>query len=599
MSATSKDGIMTHKFVASGIVAFGTGCLFLLGSLAAGSRSDANALPPDRLEMKPALRRPIAMVQTKDGHWLYTANQRSGSISAIDLTSNRVSSEFAVGQRLADLAITPDDATLVALDEAAGELIVLGRQASTLTVNHRLKLGPTPVSLQLSPDGSRCTVACLWPRQVTVVALGSQPQIVAKLDLPFAPRNQLLVGDNKLVVTEAFGGRLAVIDLRAGKVESVRSFPGHSIRGLALSADRERLLVTNQMLNPLGRAQQDDIHWGNLITNNVHSLRLSAVLDAKADILSGSELLHLGDAGHGAGDPGSVLECGGFLAVALAGVGELALGKRPIDTWQYLNVGHRPTALLPSADNKRLFIACTSADSISVVDLTKPEVVGNISLGPLAELNSADRGEALFYNARLSHDGWLSCNSCHTDGHTNGKLADTLGDGTYGTRKRILSLRGVGDTAPWAWNGSITKLEQQIAKSITSTMQGPEPSAEQVQDLTAYLKTLPPPSPTSHRQADDEQVRRGRDVFAKQSCARCHTPPFYTSGGVYDVGLRDEAGHDTFNPPSLRGVSQGGPYFHDGRAATLVDVFTHQRHQLKTELTKRELEDLLIFLGTL
>ena len=255
--------------------------------------------------------------------------------------------------------------------------------------------------------------------------------------------------------------------------------------------------------------------------------------------------------------------------------------------------------MLSSADNKRLFIANTSADSISVVDLAKPEAISNISLGLAAELSAADRGEVLFYDAKLSHDGWLSCHSCHTDGHTNGKLADTLGDGTYGTRKRILSLRGVGDTGPWAWNGSITELEHQVTKSITSTMQGPKPGAEQMQDLAAYLRTLPPPPPKLNRRADDEDVRRGRDIFAKQSCTRCHMPPLYTSAGVYDVGLKDEAGHDTFNPPSLRGVSQGGPYFHDGRAATLADVFTRQRHQIKTELTKRELEDLLIFLGTL
>jgi len=117
------------------------------------------------------------------------------------------------------------------------------------------------VSLQVSPDGSRCTVACLWPRQLTIVALDAEPRIVSKIDLPFAPRNQLLVSDNKLVVTEAFGGRLAVIDLRAGAVESVRSLPGHNIRGLSLSGDRTRLLLTDQMLNRLAHAQRDDIHW--------------------------------------------------------------------------------------------------------------------------------------------------------------------------------------------------------------------------------------------------------------------------------------------------------------------------------------------------
>jgi cytochrome c peroxidase len=75
-----------------------------------------------------------------------------------------------------------------------------------------------------------------------------------------------------------------------------------------------------------------------------------------------------------------------------------------------------------------------------------------------------------------------------------------------------------------------------------------------------------------------------------------HLPPAYTSGGIFNVGLRDEAGNWFFNPPSLRGVGQGGPYFHDNRAATLEEVFTRERHQLKVELSKRELADLLAFL---
>jgi cytochrome c peroxidase len=88
-------------------------------------------------------------------------------------------------------------------------------------------------------------------------------------------------------------------------------------------------------------------------------------------------------------------------------------------------------------------------------------------------------------------------------------------------------------------------------------------------------------------------------VFRSQSCDRCHIPPEYTSKGTYDVGVKDEAGNTRYNPPSLRGVSQGGPYFHDNRAATLEEVFTRHRHQLMRELPRQELADLLAFLGSL
>jgi cytochrome c peroxidase len=66
-----------------------------------------------------------------------------------------------------------------------------------------------------------------------------------------------------------------------------------------------------------------------------------------------------------------------------------------------------------------------------------------------------------------------------------------------------------------------------------------------------------------------------------------------------DVGLRDEAGQKLFNPPSLRGVSQRQQFFHDGRAATLEEVFSDFGHQVDESLTEDELRDLVRFLRSL
>jgi cytochrome c peroxidase len=124
---------------------------------------------------------------------------------------------------------------------------------------------------------------------------------------------------------------------------------------------------------------------------------------------------------------------------------------------------------------------------------------------------------------------------------------------------------------------------------------------DQVSDLTAFLRTLtPPPSlPRARGSIDPEAFSRGRRVFARHKCATCHAPPTYTAPGSYDVGLRDEAGGTHFNPPSLRGLSQAGPYFHDNRALTLAEVFTRYRHELAGDLSDQELRDLLYFLSSL
>jgi cytochrome c peroxidase len=58
-------------------------------------------------------------------------------------------------------------------------------------------------------------------------------------------------------------------------------------------------------------------------------------------------------------------------------------------------------------------------------------------------------------------------------------------------------------------------------------------------------------------------------------------------------------GKSAFNPPSLRGIGHGVSFFHDGRAASLEEVFTRHRHQVPTDMPRNELDDLLAFLKSL
>jgi YVTN family beta-propeller protein len=556
-----------------------------LALLAAGA-----AAPPG--EPKPGLRRPVALALLEDGKRLVVAN-RDGSVTALDTQKLRPAAEAAVGRRLSDLVATADGRSLLATDEEAGELIVL---SAGLEVVHRVAVAPSPVSVRAAADGSRCFVASLWPRRLSVVDLGPKPRVSATVALPFAPRRQLVIEkEGKLVVADAFGGRLALIDLKRGEVESVREVPGHNVGGLALSGDGKELLLSHQVLSPLGRTTRDGVHWGNVITNNLRTLALADVLKPDADLLRHGGLHQLGDTGHGTGDPAGVAVAhDGTVVVALAGVGETAVGPDKEGTWRYVAAGRGASAVVTSPDGSWAYVANTFADSVSAIDLAKGEATAEVKLGPAREPTAAERGEALFHDARLAHDGWMSCHSCHTNGHSNGKLADTLGDGSFGAPKRVLSLRGVKDTGPWAWNGGVADLGGQVRKSVVTTMHGRKPSEEQVRDLTAYLGTLT--SPPAAGKADEAATRRGRELFEKQGCAECHTPPAYTSARAYNVGLADEAGNKEFNPPSLRGVGQGGPYFHDGRAATLEDVLLRHRHQLKGEIAEGDAEALAAFL---
>jgi YVTN family beta-propeller protein len=545
------------------------------------------------------IRGPDALALTKDGLWLFVANERSGTISVVDTKAQRVTAELSAGSSAVDLAFTPDQKRLLVADRSGNQLLVFPRAGGQLGLPTRLKLPESPITIQVTPDGSRASVASLWAHRLTIVALAGNLTCEREVVLPFAPRCQLVLDDQKALVAAAFGGDLAVVDLSSGVVESVRAIPSHNIRSLTRSADRKCVWFTEQMLNTQGHTQLDDIRWGNLITNNLRALRIDSLLNAKADILAGSDLIHLGELDHGTGDPSCVVNCGTLLAVGLAGVGEVAIGPASGEKWVYGAAGRRPVAMVASPDQKRLFVADAGTDAVRIVDVNNPGVAAQVSLGNRPQPTAAERGEDLFYDARLSHQGWLSCHSCHTDGHTSGKLADTFSDGTFGTPKRVLSLLGVSETGPWAWNGSMKTLEQQVEKSLTSTMQGHEISEQQVQDLTAYVKSLKPAPKLEWTTDKNGAARRGQEIFARNNCSRCHTPPAYTSAGSYDVGLHDEVGARSFNPPSLRGVSQGGPYFHDGRAKSLGEVFQKYRHQLKTTLTAQEVSELMAYLRTL
>jgi CxxC motif-containing protein (DUF1111 family) len=133
-------------------------------------------------------------------------------------------------------------------------------------------------------------------------------------------------------------------------------------------------------------------------------------------------------------------------------------------------------------------------------------------------------------------------------------------------------------------------------------MQGRSPTPAEVNDMVAYLHTLEPAPPIAPAVTDGQQaaVAAGERVFERAGCVRCHIPTLtYTSDAVYDVGFEDEAGLKKFNPPSLRGVSQRQSLLHDGRAASLKELFTEHSHQLAEPLSETDLNALLEFLRSL
>ena len=562
------------------------------------------------------LRRPVAMGLFDGGKALVVANRTSGSLSLIDLQRGEVVTEFDVTDRIDDMA-TADNGLLLLVNRDRHELIAVRLSGNRLEIVARISVPKYPVNICaiVSMNGEQeFAVASLWSRRVSLVRLKSDEgsttvslELKRKIDLPFAPLDQLfLANQRRLVVADAFGGSIAVIQFDQGIVESVQQIAGHNIRGMALKPDGMKIGLTHEVLDTDEPARLHAVRSAHLLVNVVREISVDDLLAKKAgaDPLAVSELGVYGD---GAADPADLIYLeDGSAVVALSGTNEIAIGM-PYGRRSFEQVygQRRPTSLKWDRARNQVYIANTFDDSISVLDL-ESESMQTISLGPGRALSSTEQGERLFYSADLSRDGWLSCHSCHSDGHTNGLKSDTRGDGAFGNPKQIPSLLGVGLTDTWAWDGHVKELNDQVADSIVSTMHGEQISGESLMHLTAYLRSLKPaPSLIDARDLRDDallrdRIARGKQLFERQKCGSCHVGPLtYTTGGSFDVGLRDELGGEKFNPPSLRGVSQRSRFFHDGRAADLNEILGSFGHQNSGELSDEQIADLVEFLRSL
>jgi len=562
---------------------------------------------------------PVAIEQTDD--IVIVANGRSGSVTTLDKRTWSVITERKIGENIVDLLRVEDQ--FMAVDRGRNELITL-RVGNRVEVIHRTPLPTSPVDIAYSSSHRLLTVTSLWSRQLTILGRageGNQFEIRKIIDLPFSPKCQCLVPDDRhLIVADAFGGNLAVVDLASEKIRALRTLQASNIRGLSVSHDKKELLIAHQLMNEYVPTERARVFWGTVMSNILRAVSFKTLTKFENDLTTQSteytdgvfrdgihhwSLIPLGTSGDASGDPGEIaLSKSGQCVVALSGVDEVAVRSGPLSPFVRLKSQRRPSAVAIDSRKGVAIVANSLSSSLTIIELENKNTISTISLGAKPEPTAISRGESLFFDARLSLDGWFSCHSCHTDGHSNGLLNDNFGDDNAGSPKRILTLLGASETAPWSWNGSQNNMHKQIAKSIELTMRGEidkMPDNEHSADIAAYIQTLKPPPAldVARRRVDSAKAERGRLVFESKGCKNCHQPSTFTSAKIYDVGLQDELGRKKFNPPSLRSVSQHSSYFHDGRAKSLRAVLEEFKHPPGNNLTPQQRNDLLTFLKQL
>lgn len=552
-----------------------------------------------------SLKRPSGLALIDNGKWLAVSLGRSGEIAMVQTASGET--ELQVLPEIHAVDVVAVSQTRIAVlnrnpNKANNTLVTIYEWDSFKRLLKQVRNIPNPNSeagnqtyrwLTNSPIGNRIAVA---NERMEISFLPGEKTF---LDDTCNSRPIHFASPTILVSTTAHRNALRLI-FGDHLTETLHPTVAQNISGLSM-IDDQTLVFTGQKISRLARTSFDDIHWGSLVSHQVRTVdirKLQQVTQTPAKrqaTLSVRKHL-LGGTGNAAPDPHSVVTGPDQkIFISLSGSNQVLSINQKDNKQQKINVGQRPTSLLLHKDGRKLYVANSLDDTVSVIQTHTLKNERTIILNPQLELSESDQGERLFFSAALSHDNWLTCHTCHFEGKSNGALVDTVADGGYGTPKRTPDLRSIQATAPYAWNASKPDLKTQIHDTLKTTMHLPRSvKTEETTQLTTYLESLAEPK------SDAKPPSEGRILFDQLKCNRCHKPPSYTSAKSYDVGIFDEAGNTEFNPPSLLNLKDRQYFFHDNRAKTLESVFTLHKHQLDGQkLNQDELASLIEFLRKL
>jgi cytochrome c peroxidase len=267
-------------------------------------------------------------------------------------------------------------------------------------------------------------------------------------------------------------------------------------------------------------------------------------------------------------------------------------------------------------------------------------------------------GKVLFYEARISIDGTVSCSRCHpfslygADG-----LRKSVGNqGKVNARNAPTVLNAAAQISQH-WIGNRTDVEDQARQSVVGPASfGMATPAEVEKKLTqiqgygplfqesfpqdkdpvtvnnfakavgAFERTLVTPSPfdsflAGNKKALNERAQRGLKAFMDVGCGTCHSGAYlggqmyqkfglfepygkYTKSETIDIGryavTNNETDRDVFKVPVLRNVAKTSPYFHDGSVDDLETAeWIMGKVQLGKDLAKKELGDIQAFIRSL
>lgn len=538
---------------------------------------------------------------SRDNQTLVSANLLNNTVSIVLPRQRVLIAEIPVGQDPRSVALSDDNSLAVVTNRLDGTLSLVDIQAQQVTATIPLG-GAFPYGVVIG-DSNRAYVSLQASNQIAIVDLVAR-QVIGHITTPALPTGLALWGDF-LYVTHFWSGEISLVYLPERQI--VQTVATGVDTGLSPSIELDVTRGLAYLPQTRSNAQNTNLTFDTIVFPVVNVLNLSSLT------LLRPNRINLDTADRPVNMP-FALALDRFqnrLYVANAGsntvtVFDLATGTARAS----IPVDSNPRGILLNRDNSLLFVHNVLEGTLTVIQTSNFEVIDQLPISNLTIPVDMLLGAQYFYSAdnpRLSASSWVSCGNCHFDGLSDGRVWQ----GFPGGPRNTPVLYGVRETPPYNWSATWDELQDVELKirglqAGTGLLDGEpnlplgDPHAGLSLDLDIlanYLATLTaPPVPEA---ADPALVERGRDVFEEQGCADCHAPPLGTDLRQYDVGTGQRA-DEAFDVPSLRWLGLSAPYFHDGRAAALRDVFILPgEHQRVFDVPLDDLDALAAYLLTL
>jgi YVTN family beta-propeller protein len=547
---------------------------------------------------------------SNDALTMAAANSINNTVTLFVPSQSRVIAEVPVGLDPRGVTFTLDGLRALVTNRGDGTLAILG--VNNPVVTGLVDLGGLwPYGVVIDERGT-AYVSMQGSNEVVAINV-DEARVTARIPTLAAPAGLLLWGDF-LYVTHFWSGQISLIYLPQMRVVQTVSTGIDTGLFQALEPDVSRGIA----YLPQTRSNAQN----TILTHDTVVFPIVNVIDLRSLTLLRESRIALDIADRPVNMPfaAALDRFARRLYVANAGSNDVtvidldtgrARANIPVDT--------NPRGILLNRDNTQLYIHSALEGTITTVNTRSLEVIDVL---PISNFNvSVDLllGAQLFYNAddpRLTPNNRISCANCHFDGLSDGRVWAGFPDGPRNTPL----LYRLNETSPYNWSATWDELAD-VELKIRDLMAGqgliegelPQNTDTQINIthaglsldldlLTAYLTSLPPP-PRSPYSFDAEILARGQAVFEEQGCAECHVGEAGTNLQSYEVDTARsplEQRGTAFDTPSLRWLWLSAPYFHDGAASTLRQVFELPgQHRLTGIVEPGDIDALVSYLLTL